>query len=34
MKEQNISIQQVIDWCLKKTEEGHDIMLMWDGGKK
>lgn len=32
MKEQNISIQQVIDWCLKKTEEGHDIMLMWDGG--
>lgn len=32
MKKQDISIQQILDWCLKKTEEGSEIILMWDGG--
>lgn len=29
---EEISIKQILDWCLKKTEEGSTVVLMWDGG--
>lgn len=29
---EDISIKQILDWCLKKTEEGSTVVLMWDGG--
>lgn len=31
MSEQ-ISIKQILDWCLKKTEKGSTVVLMWNGG--
>ena len=29
---EEISIKQILDWCLKKTEEGSAVVLQWDGG--
>jgi hypothetical protein len=26
------TIKQILDWCLKKTEEGSEVVLLWDGG--
>lgn len=32
MSEEQITIKQILDWCLKKTEEGSEVILKWDGG--
>lgn len=32
MSEKEITIKEILDWCLKKTEEGSTVVLMWDGG--
>lgn len=32
MSEEQITIKQILDWCLKKTEEGSEVVLKWDGG--
>ena len=31
-EEKEITIKQILDWCLKKTEEGSEVVLKWDGG--
>jgi hypothetical protein len=31
-EEKDITIKQILDWCLKKTEEGSEVILQWDGG--
>jgi hypothetical protein len=31
-EEKDITIKQILDWCLKKTEEGSEVILKWDGG--
>ncbi len=31
-EEKEISIKQILDWCMKKHEEGSEIVLKWDGG--
>lgn len=32
MRKEQITIKQILDWCLKKTEEGSEVILKWDGG--
>lgn len=32
MSKENLTVKDVLDWCLKKTEEGSEIVLKWDGG--
>lgn len=32
MSKENLSVKDVLDWCLKKTEEGSEVVLKWDGG--
>jgi hypothetical protein len=31
-EEKEISIKQILDWCMKKHEEGSEVILKWDGG--
>lgn len=31
-EQKEITIKQILDWCLKKTEEGSEVILKWDGG--
>lgn len=31
-EEKQITIKEILDWCLKKTEEGSEVVLKWDGG--
>lgn len=31
-EEKEITIKQILDWCLKKTQEGSEVILKWDGG--
>jgi hypothetical protein len=31
-KEKDLSIKEILDWCMKKHEEGSEIILKWDGG--
>lgn len=32
MSKKDLSVKDVLDWCLKKTEEGSEVVLKWDGG--
>lgn len=31
-EEKEITIKQILEWCLKKTQEGSEVILKWDGG--
>ena len=31
-EEKQITIKEILDWCLKKTEQGSTVVLVWDGG--
>lgn len=33
-QEKYASRQEVIDWCKQQVEEGKELMLKWEGGKK
>jgi hypothetical protein len=31
-EKKDLSIKEILDWCMKKTEEGSEVVLQWDGG--
>jgi hypothetical protein len=31
-EKKDLSIKEILDWCMKKTEEGSEVVLHWDGG--
>lgn len=31
-EEKEITIKEILDWCLNKTQEGCEVVLQWDGG--
>jgi hypothetical protein len=31
-EKKDLSIKEILDWCIKKTEEGSEVVLQWDGG--
>jgi hypothetical protein len=31
-EEKDLSIKEILDWCMKKHEEGSEVVLKWDGG--
>ena len=34
MKQENGQNLTLVEWCDQMTEQGHDLKITWDGGKK